>query len=53
MTKIQMQIVINHHELRIKELKDGLEKLISQCEQVDSWESFPSSWIDEAYELIK
>jgi seryl-tRNA synthetase len=37
----------------IAELKSALDKLIDRAQQVDSWESFPESWIDEAYETLK
>ena len=47
-----MQSMIDNKNERIKKLEVGLEKLIAQCEQVDGWESFPDSWIDEAYEII-
>jgi hypothetical protein len=38
---------------RIVELEKALNKLIDRAQQVDSWESFPESWIDEAYEALK
>ena len=38
---------------RITELENALDKLIDRAQQVDSWESFPESWIDEAYEALK
>jgi hypothetical protein len=38
---------------RIVELEKALNKLIDRAQQVDSWESFPDSWIDEAYEALK
>jgi hypothetical protein len=38
---------------RIVELEKALDKLIDRAQQVDSWESFPESWIDEAYEALK
>jgi hypothetical protein len=38
---------------RIVELEKALDKLIDRAQQVDSWESFPESWLDEAYEAIK
>lgn len=47
-----MQEMIDSKNERIKKLEAGLEKLISQCEQVDSWESFPSSWVDDAHNLV-
>jgi hypothetical protein len=50
----------NHSEVssladikRIVELEKALDKLIDRAQQVDSWESFPESWIDEAYEALK
>jgi hypothetical protein len=38
---------------RIIELENALDKLIDRAQQVDSWESFPESWIDEAYKSLK
>jgi hypothetical protein len=38
---------------RIVELEKALDKLIDRAQQVDSWESFPESWLDEAYEALK
>jgi hypothetical protein len=38
---------------RIVELEKALDKIIDRAQQVDSWESFPESWIDEAYEALK
>jgi hypothetical protein len=38
---------------RIVQLEKALDKLIDRAQQVDSWESFPESWIDEAYEALK
>tara|TARA_R110000787_G_scaffold267189_1_gene373494 strand:- start:129 stop:440 length:312 start_codon:yes stop_codon:yes gene_type:complete len=38
---------------RIAELEKSLDKLINRAQQVDSWESFPDSWLDEAYEALK
>ena len=38
---------------RIVELEKALDKIIDRAQQVDGWESFPESWIDEAYEALK
>jgi hypothetical protein len=38
---------------RIVELENALDKLIDRAQQVDSWESFPESWLNEAYEALK
>jgi hypothetical protein len=38
---------------RIVELEKALDKIIDRAQQVDGWESFPESWIDEAYETLK
>jgi hypothetical protein len=38
---------------RIFEIEKTLDKLIDRAQQVDSWESFPESWVDEAYEALK
>ena len=35
---------------RIVELEKALDKLIDRAQQVDSWESFTESWLDEAYD---
>jgi hypothetical protein len=45
--------VIRELKERIVELEKALNKLIDRAQQVDSWESFPDSWIDEAYEALK
>ena len=49
-------IAINSYDLnqeRIAELEKALDKLIDRAQQVDSWESFPDSWLNEAYEALK
>jgi hypothetical protein len=38
---------------RIVELEKALDKLIDRAQQVDSWESFPDGWLDEAFEALK
>jgi hypothetical protein len=38
---------------RIVELEKALDKLIDRAQQVDSWESFPDTWLNEAYEVLK
>jgi hypothetical protein len=38
---------------RIVELENALDKLIGRAQQVDSWESFPDGWLDEAFEALK
>jgi hypothetical protein len=38
---------------RIVELEKALDKLIDRAQQVDSWESFPDTWLNEAYEALK
>jgi hypothetical protein len=38
---------------RITELESALDKLIDRAQQVDSWESFPDGWLDEAFEALK
>jgi hypothetical protein len=38
---------------KVAELEKALDKLIDRAQQVDSWESFPESWIDEAYAVLK
>ena len=38
---------------RITELEKAMDKLINRAQQVDGWECFPESWIDEAYEALK
>ena len=48
-----MQNMIDDKNERIKKLEQGLERLMSQCEQVNGWGSFPSSWTDEAYAVIE
>ena len=47
-----LKVMVDNKNKLIKKLECGLERLISQCEQVDGWESFPCSWIDEAFEVI-
>ena len=47
-----MQNMIDDKNERINKLTQGLERLISQCEQAGSWESFPDSWIADAHELL-
>ena len=37
---------------RIAELEKALDKLIDQASMCDSWECFPSDWLDEAYESL-
>ena len=56
----QLHNIINGYKLsveakdqRIAELEKSLDKLINRAQQVDSWESFPDSWLDEAYEALK
>jgi hypothetical protein len=38
---------------RIVELEKALDKLIDRAQQVDGWESFPDSWLNEAYEVLQ
>ena len=40
-------------EAKIAELEKALDKIIDRAQKVDGWESFPESWIDEAYEALK
>jgi hypothetical protein len=44
---------LDSKESRIKKLKDGLMILIDKCEECDGWESFPSSYIEDAYSVCK
>jgi hypothetical protein len=37
---------------RIVELEKALYKLIDQASLCDSWECFPSDWLDEAYKSL-
>jgi chromosome segregation ATPase len=43
---------IEQQEKRIAELEGALDKLIDQASMCDSWECFPSDWLDEAYESL-
>jgi hypothetical protein len=45
--------VIHNLEKRIIDLEKALDKIIDRAQQVDGWESFPESWIDQAYEALK
>ena len=45
--------IIVELETRIAELERALDKIIGRAQEVDGWESFPESWIDEAYEALK
>jgi hypothetical protein len=38
---------------RIAELKEALDKLIERASLCDSWENFPSDWLDEAYKSLR
>jgi hypothetical protein len=45
--------LIERQQAKISELEKALDKLIDRAQQVDSWESFPESWLDEAVEALK
>jgi hypothetical protein len=38
---------------RIVELEKAMDKLINRAQQVDGWESFPDSWLNEAYDVLQ
>ena len=41
-----------NQQAHIERLRVGLEELAEQAAQVDSWESFPSAWLDSAYSVL-
>ena len=43
---------LDEKDKRIAELEKALDKLIDQASMCDSWECFPSDWLDEAYESL-
>jgi hypothetical protein len=45
--------VIRELKERIVKLEKALDKLIDRAQQVDSCESFPDGWLDEAFEALK
>jgi len=44
--------LIAKHEARIIELRNALEDLAEIASQCDSWESFPQSAINAAYDAL-
>jgi hypothetical protein len=53
---INMLAVANEARLkdaaRIAELTNALSLLIDRAGECDSWESFPESWLDEAFAVL-
>lgn len=42
----------DQNQERIKKLEVALDKLASEASECDGWESFPQSWIDEAFNVL-
>ena len=38
---------------RIAELEQALNKLIEQASECDGWESFPETYLDEAFKVLE
>ena len=50
--KEETEIVVNELSLRIEKLEFALGQLINVAGQCDSWESFPSSPLDDANDIL-